>query len=153
MAFSLVGTTNAAGTGVATLDLARPAGILTNDLIIAAYSFENVAANSAPYIIPNTGQYGSSVIGPNTGYLQYCQEAPSATGVGFEVWAAVTGSTTDPYTANFNASYNVVAVSTVWRGALVSNNHGLQPVVVYTVRASTVAQVSGNAPAAPSVYA
>lgn len=148
MAFSFVGTNSAAGTGVSTLACNRPVGTAVGNLLVAVYAFENVAAGSGPWIIPNIGQFSSNFIGPSTNWLQACWQAPGAAGVGIEVWCAIHQSGTQQQ-ANFVAAQNVVTVAAAWSGEY--NPGGT--VGAGTIRLAPTQQVTGNQPPAPSVNA
>lgn len=148
MAFAYVGNANAAGTGVTTLTCNRPSGTAVGNFLVAVYAFENVAAGSGPWIVPNIGQLSSDYIGPVEGWLQACWIAPAATGVGIEVWVAIHGSGATQ-SAQFAASQNVVTVAAAWSGEY--NPTGI--ITPSTVRLAETAQVTGNQPPAPSVLA
>lgn len=148
MAFAYVGNASATTGGATELDCNRPAGIAAGNLIIALYAFENVAAGSGPWIIPNNGQYLSTFIGPAQGWQQVCWQSPSAAGVGIEVWAAVHGSGT-VQNAKFAASYAAVTVTAAWSGEYAPTG----TISDGAVRLATTAQVTGSQPAAPSVVA
>lgn len=146
MSFSFIGNASAGGTGVTSLDCNRPAGIAVGELVVAVYAFEGVAAGSGPWIIPNIGQLADVFIGPDTDWLQVCWQAPSVTGVGIEVWAAIHESGTHQ-TAQFVTSQNVTTVAAAWSGEL--NPTG--EITAATIRLAPTAQVIGNQPPAPSV--
>lgn len=146
MAFAYRGNASAAGTGVTSLDCLRPAGTQVGDFIAAVYAFENVAAGSGPWIVPNIGQLASNFIGPAEGWQQACWSAPGAAGVGIEVWVAVHGTGANQ-TAQFATSQNVVTVAAAWGGEY--NPTGTMP--GGAPRLAPTAQVTGNQPAAPSV--
>lgn len=148
MAFTYIGNNSAVTNGATELDCNRPAGVATGDIIVGVWAFENVAPGSGPWIIPNIGQFSSSYIGPSQGWLQVCWQAPSATGVGIEVWCAIQG-TGSIQNAQFAASYAAVTVTAAWSGNLFNGG----PITADTVRVATTAQVTGNKPPAPSVDA
>lgn len=147
MAFSYIASSTATGSGVTSLSCNLPAGTSPGDLLVIAYAFEGVPASSAPWIIPNTGQNNDGV-GPFNSWQQYAQQAPSGTGAGIEVWAAIysSGALIVGY---FPTSRNVVAVMSTYRGEYnpTGNILGAPP------RIATTAQTTGNQPAAPSVLA
>jgi len=147
LAFAYVGSANAAVSGATEIHCNRPAGIATGNLIVAVYAFEGVGAVSGPWITPNTGSLSSNYIGPATGWEQLAMESPSGSGVGVEVWGAVHTSGTIQWAA-FNASYSAVTVTAGYSGEYAPNNSILDG----CVRGATVAQVTGNAPPAPSVF-
>lgn len=148
MAFAYVG--NASGTAAAATEIHcnRPAGVVAGNLIIAVYSFENVAAGSGPWITPNVGQFNSNYIGPAQGWLQLCQQDPIGTGMGLEVWGAVHGTGTIQY-AMFNSAQSAITVTAGYSGEYAPN--GL--ISDGAVRVATTAQATGNAPSSPSVFA
>lgn len=148
MAFSFIGSNNAAATGATEVDLSVPAGVGAGQIIVGVYAFEGVAAGSGPWIVPNNGQLAADFIGPSKGWQQVCFQAPNATGVGIEVWAAIYTSGTHQY-AEFTTSQNAVAVCGAWSGEYNPNGQitGAPP------RVSATAQVVGNQPAAPNVTA
>lgn len=148
MAFAFVGNANAVGTGVTSLTCNRPAGVAVGNLIVAVYAFENVAAGSGPWIIPNAGQFSTNFIGPAEGWQQVCWQAPSAAGVGIEVWAAIHGSGATQ-AAQFAAAQNVTTVTAAWSGEYNPTNL----ISGGAVRVATPAQATGNQPPAPSVAA
>lgn len=149
MAFTYRGSASAPANSGTEVDCNRPAGVQVGDVIIAVYAFENVAAGSAPWIVPNIGQFSTNYIGPSQQWLQICQQGPSANGVGIEVWAAIHGSGT-VQDAMLNGTYNAVTVTVAYGGEY--NPSGVISAGV-PVRGSTTAQVTGNAPSAPSVFA
>ncbi len=148
MAFVFRASTSAAATGATSITCNRPAGTAVGDFLCAVYAFENVAPGSGPWIIPNTGQFSSSTIGPSTGWLQACWQTPSAAGVGIEVWIAVHASGASQI-AEFVASQNVVTVIGGWTGEY--NPTGA--ITPGTLDVAATAQVTGNQPPAPSVTA
>lgn len=146
MAFSFISSNNAVGTGVTSLTLNVPAGISAGQLLVSVWAFENVAAGSGPWIIPNTGQFNPDGLGPAKSWQQVAFQSPSVAGVGIEVWASIYSSGTDTI-GNFAASQNVTAVIGAWSGEY--NPTGL--ISGAPPRVATSAQVTGNQPAAPSV--
>lgn len=148
MAFAFVGSSNATATGATEVDNVVPVGVAAGQLILTAIAFENVASGSGPWIIPNNGQFSANYIGPSTGWQQLCFQAPSGTGTGLEVWGAIYTSGTNQ-NAMFAASQNAVMVAAAWSGEYNPTNliGGAPP------RQTATRQVTGNAPAAPSVTA
>ena len=148
MAFSFIAANSATGTGVTSLACNLAAGTAAGDLLVIAYAFENVAASSGPWIIPNVGQLNPNGIGPANSWQQACWQAPSGTGTGIEVWAAIYSSGT-AITGNFAASQNVSVVTCTYRGEYnpTGNILGAPP------RLAPTAQVTGHQPASPSVLA
>lgn len=148
MAFSFTGSTSASGAGVTSLDTNTPGGVSVGSLMVAVYAFENVAAGSGPWIVPNISTAGNGVIGPASGWMQVAWQAPSAAGVGIEVWAAIYGSGTH-FTANFAVAQTAVVVGAGWNGEY-------NPTSLITggpPRVASTSQVSGSQPPAPSVNA
>lgn len=148
MAFAYVGNASAAATGATEVDCNRPAGVAVGNLILAVVAFEAVAAGSGPWIVPNIGQFSSNYIGPSQGWQQVCFQAPAASGVGIEVWAAIHKSGA-VQNAKFAAAQNAVMVTAAWSGEY--NPTG--SIGAGTVRLAPTAQVTGNQPPAPSVTA
>lgn len=146
MAFAFVGSASAVGSSVTSVDCSRPTGTAVGNLLIAVYAFEGVAAGSGPWIIPNLGQLASNFVGPSEGWAQACWAAPSATGVGLEVWWAIHGTGTDQ-AAQFAVSQNVTTVAVAYSGEY--NPTGT--VNPSTIRLAPTAQVTGSQPAAPTV--
>lgn len=145
IAFEIAG---ASDSGTSTIASFTRTGTL-GDLIVIAIAIEGQAAGSGPWIIPNTGQLTDDYIGSHTGWKLVCYEPPSASGVGLEVWAAISGTTSGTSHASLTSSLSFVAIQLYYSGIYAptsSINDG-------AVRAATVAQVTGNTPAAPSVYA
>lgn len=148
MAFTYRGSASATATGATEVDCNRAAGVQVGDLLLLLVAFEGVASTSGPWIIPNTGQLASQYIGPAQGWQQVCWQAPSGSGVGLEVWAALHGSGSFNYAA-FAANQNAVAVTVAYGGVYnpAGSYNGAQ------LRASATRQVTGNQPPAPSVAA
>jgi len=148
MAFSYIGNSTKAATGATEIDGNVPAAVAAGDIIIGVYAFEGVAAGSGPWIIPNNGQLTSDFIGPSEGWQQLCWQAPSASGVGIEVWGAIYSSGSF-MKAQFAASQNAVMAAAAYSGEYnpTGTIGGAPP------RVATTAQVTGNNPAAPAVTA
>jgi len=148
MSFSYKGQNSAVGTGVTELGCNLPAGTAVGDIIVAVFAFENVGATSGPWIIPNIGQFPNQYIGPDTDWWQACWQAPSAAGVGIEVWWAILESGTN-FFAKFVTSRSASLVCTSYSGEY--NPTGR--VNPDTVRLAPTAQVVGDQPPAPAVNA
>lgn len=148
MAFSFIGSANAAATGATEVDGVVPAGVAAGQIIVALFAFEGVAAGSGPWIIPNSGQFTSDFIGPVTAWQQLCWQSPSLAGVGIEVWGAIYSSGAF-LKAKFAAAQNAVMVAGAWSGEY---NPG-SSIVAAPPRLAPTAQVTGDQPAAPSVQA
>lgn len=149
MTFAFVSSNSGGASGANSLLYNRPAGLSGGEMLVSVWAFEGVAAGSGPWIIPNIGQFAANVIGPAEGWLQACWQAPSASGVGFEVWVAINGAGATNQQANFIANENVVSVIGAWTGEY--NPTGL--ITGGPPRVATAAQVVGNAPPAPSIVA
>ena len=147
MAFSFVAASSATGTGVTSLSCNIPGGTQPGDLLVMEYAFENVAAASGPWIIPNIGQNADG-IGPLNAWQQYVQQAPSAAGAGMEVWAAIYSSGA-AIVGYFTTAQNVVAALCAYRGEYnpTGNILGAPP------RLNPSQQVTGNQPPSPAVLA
>ena len=148
MAVTFVGNNSQAVTGATECDLNNPAAAAAGDIIVSVFAFENVAAGSGPWIVPNIGQFTTQYIGPSTGWEQVCWQSPSAAGVGIEVWSAQLFSGTQQF-AKFAASQNCQAVNAAYRGALLAGN----PVTNGGMRLAVAQAVTGGQPPAPSVVA
>ena len=148
MAFTFVDSVTAYTAGATSLSAAHSFAV--GDLLVGLYAFQGVSASSGPWSSPNVGQYATDHIGPASGWQQVCWQAPSATGVGIEVWAAINGTTSPGgRILAFNSSQQCQLVMGAWTGAYAPNGTILDG----AVRVATTAQPVGNAPAAPSVYA
>lgn len=114
-----------------------PVTAMNDDLLVVSFAFESVAAGSGPYV--------SS--GP-TGWSRICYRAPSDTGTGIEVWAAIlTASTGSLF--NFSHVSSGDARESVYRGITVPGGHN----VLALVADAQTAQNTGNDPVAPSATA
>lgn len=133
------------GTGTV-VDMPRPAGVSVGDLLIVILGFEGVAAGSGPWVVPGDGS-DSHVAGNPTGWKQICYQAPSATGCGLEVWAAIHNSGTD---AKFNlvSSLSYAACTVSYSGEYLGDG----TIFAGAIRGAATAQVVGDDPAAPSIY-
>lgn len=126
------------------------ATIALGDLIVVVYAFQNVGSSSGPWSIPNTGQFSTAFIGPAEGWQQACWQAPSATGVGIEVWCAINGAAGSQVRKLALASSQQCQVALATYSGAYAPNGSIRD---GAVRAATTAQVVGNQPAAPSIYA
>lgn len=144
MSFSFIGSNSDDASAASSITVPKPSGSLTGNLVIVVFSFENVAPSSGPWIDPS----GGTEFGPANGWKQLCWQAPSATGTGIEVWAAIIVSWTVAHAAGFYATESAVAASSCWSG-----QYGSNVLTDGTVRAAVTAQVTGNEPEAPSIFA
>lgn len=138
MAIAYAGTTGASvGTGTSQA-LFWP-GLPAGQLLIAFFAFEGVAAGSGPYI---------NDTGSSAGWYRVCYQAPAANGgTGLEIWGSFPGWSSGPGTTfNFTGTFTFVAQGAVYTGQL--NDNTTSP-----IRASTTAQVTGNNPQAPAIFA
>lgn len=150
MSIFFQGSTNA-DSGVATTT-----GILTwpaspvNQLALAILGVEGVASGSGPWIDPNAGHpYDSNA----TGWYRVLWRAPSATGNGLEVWASVHGAGTTQFAfLSGVGTLSYVIRGLLYGGTFVAAGH-TDPSSNGMISGSTSAQVTGNNPAAPSVFA
>jgi hypothetical protein len=148
MAFAFVGSDTAQVTAATQVSINPPGPVGTFFAVV--YAFQGVAAGSGPWIIPNTGQFSTSFIGPSEGWQQACMQAPGATGVGLEVWCAINGSGGGgARIAAFVSSSTCQATAGAWSGAYAPTGS----IFNGAVRSATTAQVTGNTPAAPSIVA
>lgn len=148
MSFSYVGSINAYTAGATELDWSG--SFATGTLLVAVYAFQSVAPGSGPWSVPNVGQLANTFVGPATGWAQVGWQAPSATGVGIEVWCAINGPPT-VFTRKlaFAVSQQVQLSLAGYSGAYAPNG----TISDGAVRASATATVTGNNPAAPSITA
>ena len=147
MAIAFVTTASPTHSTGTTVSLPR-AGAVGN-LIVAVLAFQGVAAGSGPWVDSNPGQYTTDYIGPSSGWARIGIQAPSATGVGIEVWAAISGTTIGTSHAALLTSRTWQTVQAYYSGVYAPNgniNDG-------AVRASAFQQWTGNTPQAPTVNA
>lgn len=148
MSIALLGSSSASTNGATSLSIPDP-GVVIGDLWVIALGFEGRAAGSGPWVQPWQSGDGTDVIGEHTHWQQVLYQAPSATGCGLEVWAAIIiGVGSGPVTANFTASYAAAAASVGYSGI-----YGTDILDGGTVRASAKDQWTGDDPECPSVYA
>jgi hypothetical protein len=124
------------------------ASVTALDFLCITFAVESQAAGSGPWVLPNTGQFANNVVGPSTGWLLAGFQAPSATGVGLEVWVAINGGT-GPAIAELVSSYTGVAVMSAWSGVYYTTGR----ISNGALRTSAFQQWTGNAPQAPAVTA
>ena len=148
MAFAYVGNNSGTAAAATEIHCNVPVGVASGQLIIAVFSFENVAAGSGPWITPNTGGFSNSYIGPSTGWLRLAQQDPIGTGFGLEVWGAVYTSGAVQF-AMFNGTFSALTVTAAYSGEYAPNTS----IFDGAVRVATSQQWTGNAPASPSVFA
>lgn len=143
MTISFVGINSADTAGATTLAVSAAPGQAVGDLIIAVCAFEGVASGSGPWVTDDPTDVGTA-----QGWKRVCYQAPSATGVGLEVWSAIYSSGSGA-TFHFDTTRTCVISRGAWRGVY-------QPTGQITdgaVRDSATAQVTGNNPNAPSIFA
>lgn len=149
---------NSAASGSAVTELSFTlTGTPSRQLLIATFGFENVLASSGPWVVDSDGTGSPPSMGAATGWQRVCWKPPSADGGnGIEVWAVLWGSGTTGR-AVFDAARTVVYQIARYTGIYDPLGSGgassLLPVSQGIIRASTTAQVTGNNPAGPSVYA
>lgn len=129
----------AAYTGTGTTQTFTWPGLPTGQMLLAVFAIENVNAGSGPYVNDTDGA---------AGWYRVCYQAPAANGgSALEVWGGFPGWTSGPTTPfNFTGSYTYVARGAVYTGQLDSG-------AASPIRASTTAQVTGNNPQAPAIFA
>lgn len=133
------------GTGTtATFTLA---GGASRQLLLVVIGFEGVAPGSGPWVTTVDGSYTTE---PFNGWKRICWQAPSATGNGLEIWAAIWTSSSGA-SFGFGSSLSYVGVGSAYTGHYDSG--GGNGVYDGTVRGAVTAQVTGNDPAAPSIFA
>lgn len=125
-----------------------PVGVTAGDLLVFALAVEGQAAGSGPWIDTSGSVPGSGILGPGGSWKQACYQAPSASGAGLEVWVAIYGSGSI-VKVNLLSSLNAVGLLAAWSGVYAPTNS----INDGSVRGAVSAQVSGDDPAAPSVYA
>lgn len=146
MAITFTDSTNNYAAGATSISAAHVFAV--GDLLVGVYAFQGVASGSGPWGDANVGQYDTDHIGPASGWLRVGWTAPSATGVGIEVWAAINGTTAPGgRTLAFTGSYTCQLVMASYSGTYAPNT----TIHDGAVRVCTTAQVVGNAPAAPAV--
>lgn len=116
-------------------------------LALLVLGFEGVGAGSGPWVDPSGSGPGTGILGPGSGWLKILHQAPSATGCGLEVWVANWGASSTSIQANFTSSLAAIMALLFYDGAASGAGSGS------TVRASASAQVTGNNPTAPDIYA
>ncbi len=150
MSIVYIGSTSASVDAAATIDIDVPATSDVGDFLAIAVAFEGRASGSGPWVKPWETGDPSTVIGEATDWKQILYQAPSATGSGLEIWAAIivgAGATDEPTTVNFTGSYAAAAGMVSYSGAYGSH------ILDGAVRAFAKQQWTGDNPEAPSVYA
>ena len=125
-------------------------GSPSSQLLLAVFGFENVNASSGPWIMLDPTH---THVGSGSGWARVCYQPPSADGGnGLEIWAAIW--TSGPSTSFlFDATYAYVGRGLVYTGEY-NPGAALEDVTASPViRAAVTAQVTGDNPAAPSVFA
>lgn len=134
------------GASVSSLTITWP-GTFTAQLLIAVLGFEGVLAAGGGGTGSFDGGWVASIgDGVSThGWIRACLEPPSADGGnGLEVWYLWSWDAGPTTQFNFDAARTAVAQGAVYTGQLDSAG---------ALRAATAAQVTGDDPAAPSIYA
>jgi hypothetical protein len=151
MAISYVGNISASSNGTTQLTVSNLIpGLASGDFTIVALGFEGVAAGSGPWVDGTFVPSDHSIVSNTTGWLRLLYQAPSATGVGLEVWAAIHGSGRTLEKFNLISSLAVVAAVAAYRGQAHSD---VPPPTASPVRVTATAQWTGDNPAAPSLSA
>lgn len=146
MAVSFVGTA-ASATGTATTTLTVNRASTTNlDFLLIVFGVEGVAAGSGPWVFDNPA--GGTNLGTASGWLRACYQAPSSTGCGLEAWVAINGGV-NAVSVTFSSAVTVVAQMLAWRGVYYTSG----TITDGALRGAATAQVTGNNPAAPSIFA
>ncbi len=133
------------GTGTS-IDMPRPAGVTTGDLLIVVLGFEGVASGSGPWVVPGDGS-DTNIVSVPGGWKRVCYQSPSATGNGLEVWAAIHGSgihVVFPLTGSLPYSSQTASYTGEYETSM--------SIFDGAIRAATTAQWTGDDPEAPSVY-
>lgn len=148
MAFAFLSSANGNVSGGTQVDWT--ANYALGALMVAVYAFDNVAVGSGPWSTPNNGQLSTAFIGPSTSWQQAAWVGPSAQGVGIEVWCAINGAVgAQTRSLQLASAQTCQAVVGAWSGAYAPNNN----ISDGAVRAVATRQPTGNAPAAPSIFA
>lgn len=135
MTIALQGTsTPVSSPGASSATITWP-GSPGGQMLLAIFCFEGQAAGSGPYITSTV----------QSGWGRSCYQAPSATGNAIEVWNTQSWSSGPSTTFNFAGSVPFVGVGRVYTGQYTGAGN--------VIRAGVTAQVTGNNPAAPSVFA
>lgn len=125
--------------GTGTTDSITWPGAPGGQQLIAVFAFEGVAAGSGPYI--------SSAPFTGSTWFRIVSQAPSATGVGLEVWAGFPGWSSGVLTPfAFTGTYTYIGRGIVYTGQNVTG-------VSSSIRSAVSAQVVGNNPQAPTIFA
>lgn len=135
-------------TGATSVTMTTPVGAAAGDLAILAVGFEGRAAGSGPWIDPSTATPINGVMGEGSGWTKLLHQAPSATGNGLEVWAALLDPVPQTHQVIFTGSYNAIAVESLYRGVYAPG--GL--VTEGAVRLAEKQQWTGDDPECPDVY-
>lgn len=125
------------------ISVARPAGTATDDFLLLVVGVE--AVTSGPWVSPNNT---AGHISNANGWQQVFAQAPSASGAGLEVWAAVNGGS-GPVTVDLASSLTGESVMLGWTGEYFTTG----TIFDGAVRSSATSQVSGANAAAPSLFA
>lgn len=133
MTIALQGTSAAVSSSGATSATITWPGSPSGQMLVGIFGFE--AVTSGPWIT-GTNQGG---------WARSCYQAPSASGNGLEVWNTNGWSSGATTQFNFTGTLAYVGIGRVYTGQYTGAGNVL--------RAGTTAQVTGNNPAAPSIYA
>lgn len=122
----------------------------TSQLALAILGVEGATAGSGPWIDPNATHppYDNN----GTGWYRVLFQAPSATGNGLEVWASVHGGGTTQFAFLAGATLTYAIQGLLYGGTYVAAPN-TDPSTNGMISASASAQVTGDNPAAPSVFA
>lgn len=128
-------SSNNAYAGSASVTTVNPVGTLAGDLLLCCFCFGSQPAGSGPWVLDAPA-----------GWLRIIYRAPSAVGVGIEVWGAIQVSGPSSL-FDFTGTYEGNMRESVYRG--------VTPVVpgqiTSLVSDAQSAQTTGNDPVAPSV--
>jgi hypothetical protein len=125
-----------------------PRGGTVDDLIVLVIAIDSISS-AGPWVVPNTGSLPSSYIGPSTGWKRCAVQGPSASGTGFEVWAAISATVVGTSFAQLTTTFGWNSIQALYKNVYAPSNS----INDGAVRAATSAQVTGDDPSAPSVYA
>ena len=133
-------------TGATSVTMTTPAAAGEFDLAILAAAFEGRGAGSGPWI---DGSHGTGYVALSTGWQRVLYQAPSATGNGLEVWAALLTPVPQTHIVAFTGSYDAIVCEALYRGVYRPSGS----IADGAIRTSEKQQWTGDDPECPSVFA
>lgn len=141
MSIAFQGISSAISSGSASSGTITWPGSPSNQLLLGIFGFENVNANSGPWISDTDGA---------TGFARLFYQNPSANGgCGLEVWLAKFWSVGASTPFNFFTTRAFVAIGATYSGQYTTVDGS----IIDVVRATTQQTWTGNNPQGPDVYA